>query len=210
MKEHISVNCQSSIKINGEKIIYFDPYQITEELHDADLIFITHDHYDHYDVNSIRNIMSSKTKIIIPDQMAPIALRDFKSDSIIGVIPDTEYEIEKIKLETIKSYNTNKQFHPKANNWVGYIITLENERIYVAGDTDITEDNKKVKCDIALVPIGGTYTMTSKEAAELVNTIKPKTVIPTHYITIVGTKEDEKIFQSLLNKEIECLIKIEE
>jgi len=106
--------------------------------------------------------------------------------------------------------NINKQFHPKANNWVGYIITLENERIYVAGDTDITEDNKKVKCDIALVPIGGTYTMTSKEAAELVNTIKPKTVIPTHYITIVGTKEDEKIFQSLLNKEIECLIKIEE
>lgn len=210
MKEKISINCQSSIKITSDKIIYFDPFKITEKSHDADLIFITHDHYDHYDIESIKNIMNTNTKIIIPDKMAPTALKDFNSTNVVGVLPDNTYEIESIPVETIKSYNTNKQFHPLTNNWVGYIITLNNERIYVAGDTDITEDNKKVKCDIALVPIGGTYTMDPKEAAQLINIIKPKTVIPTHYITVVGTKEYEETFKSLVNKDIEIITLIEE
>lgn len=169
-----------------------------------------HDHYDHYDIESIRNIMKETTKIIIPDKMAPIVLKDFKNDNVIGVLPDNIYELEGIPVETIKSYNTNKNFHPETNNWVGYILTLHNERIYVAGDTDITEENKKVKCDIALIPIGGTYTMDAKEAAELANIIKPKTVIPTHYITIVGTKKDEEMFKSLLDKSIECITLIDE
>lgn len=210
MKNKITINCQSSIKITDDKIIYFDPYKITENNHDADLIFITHDHYDHYDIESIRNIMKETTKIIIPDKMAPIVLKDFKNDNVIGVLPDNIYELEGIPVETIKSYNTNKNFHPETNNWVGYILTLHNERIYVAGDTDITEENKKVKCDIALIPIGGTYTMDAKEAAELANIIKPKTVIPTHYITIVGTKKDEEMFKSLLDKSIECITLIDE
>lgn len=210
MKNKITINCQSSIKISDDKIIYFDPYKITEDNHDADLIFITHDHYDHYDPESIRNIMKETTKIIIPDKMAPIVLKDFKRENIIGVLPDNAYELEDIQVETIKSYNINKQFHPVSNNWVGYILTIHNERIYIAGDTDITEENKKVKCDIALIPIGGTYTMDAKEAAELINIIKPKTVIPTHYITVVGTKQDEETFKSLLDKSIECITLINE
>ncbi len=210
MKNKITINCQSSIKISDDKIIYFDPYKITEDNHDADLIFITHDHYDHYDPESIRNIMKETTKIIIPDKMAPIVLKDFKRENIIGVLSDNAYELEDIQVETIKSYNINKQFHPVSNNWVGYILTIHNERIYIAGDTDITEENKKVKCDIALIPIGGTYTMDAKEAAELINIIKPKTVIPTHYITVVGTKQDEETFKSLLDKSIECITLINE
>lgn len=210
MKNKITINCQSSIKISDDKIIYFDPYKITEDNHDADLIFITHDHYDHYDPESIRNIMKETTKIIIPDKMAPIVLKDFKRENIIGVLSDNAYELEDIQVETIKSYNINKQFHPVSNNWVGYILTIHNERIYIAGDTDITEENKKVKCDIALIPIGGTYTMDAKEATELINIIKPKTVIPTHYITVVGTKQDEETFKSLLDKSIECITLINE
>lgn len=210
MKNNISLNCQSSIKITSDKIIYFDPYKIEEEVHDADLIFITHDHYDHYDVESIKNIMKDTTKIIIPDKMAPTVLMTFNSKNITGVLPNNNYELEGIPVETIPSYNTNKQFHPKANKWVGYIITLNDERIYISGDTDITEENMQVKCDIALIPIGGTYTMTAKEAAELVNIIKPKTVIPTHYITIVGSKKDEEEFISLIDKNIEIITLIEE
>ncbi len=205
MKNKIIVNCQSSIKITDDKIIYFDPYKITEEKHDADLIFITHDHYDHYDIESIKKIMKKTTKIVIPDKMAPMVLQSFDSENIIGVLPNNIYDIEGLHVKTIKSYNINKQYHPENNKWVGYIITLNDEKIYVAGDTDITEDNKSVKCDIALIPIGGTYTMNAKEAAELINIIKPKTVIPTHYITVVGSKEDEKIFKSLLDKDIECI-----
>lgn len=210
MKNNISLNCQSSIKIESEKTIYFDPYKIQEEFHDADLIFITHDHYDHYDVESIKNIMKDTTKIIIPDKLAPIVLMTFNSKNVIGVLPNNNYELEGIPVETIPSYNTNKEYHPKNNNWVGYILTLNDETIYVAGDTDITDENKQVKCDIALIPIGGTYTMTAKEAAELVNIIKPKTVIPTHYITIVGSKKDEEEFISLIDKNIEIITLIEE
>lgn len=210
MKNNISLNCQSSIKITSDKIIYFDPYKIEEEVHDADLIFITHDHYDHYDVESIKNIMKDTTKIIIPDKMAPTVLMTFNSKNVIGVLPNNNYELEGIPVETIPSYNTNKEYHPKNNNWVGYILTLNDETIYVAGDTDITDENKQVKCDIALIPIGGTYTMTAKEAAELVNIIKPKTVIPTHYITIVGSKKDEEKFISLIDKNIEIITLIEE
>lgn len=210
MKNNISLNCQSSIKITSDKIIYFDPYKIEEEVHDADLIFITHDHYDHYDVESIKNIMKDTTKIIIPDKMAPTVLMTFNSKNVIGVLPNNNYELEGIPVETIPSYNTNKEYHPKNNNWVGYILTLNDETIYVAGDTDITDENKQVKCDIALIPIGGTYTMTAKEAAELVNIIKPKTVIPTHYITIVGSKKDEEEFISLIDKNIEIITLIEE
>lgn len=210
MKNNISLNCQSSIKITSDKIIYFDPYKIEEEVHDADLIFITHDHYDHYDVESIKKIMKDTTKIIIPDKMAPTVLMTFNSKNITGVLPNNNYELEGIPVETIPSYNTNKEYHPKNNNWVGYIITLNDERIYISGDTDITDENKQVKCDIALIPIGGTYTMTAKEAAELVNIIKPKTVIPTHYITIVGSKKDEEEFISLIDKNIEIITLIEE
>lgn len=154
--------------------------------------------------------MKDTTKIIIPDKMAPTVLMTFNSKNITGVLPNNNYELEGIPVETIPSYNTNKQFHPKANKWVGYIITLNDERIYISGDTDITEENMQVKCDIALIPIGGTYTMTAKEAAELVNIIKPKTVIPTHYITIVGSKKDEEEFISLIDKNIEIITLIEE
>ena len=104
--------------------------------------------------------------------------------------------------------NVNKAFHPKDNGWVGYILEIDGIRYYIAGDTDITEENKRVKCDIAFVPVGGTYTMDFKEAAELVNEIKPKVAVPIHYGSIVGTNEDAINFQKLLNPEINCKIKI--
>ena len=210
MKDKITINCHSSIKIADNKIIYFDPYKIEETTNDADYIFITHDHYDHYDIDSIKKIMNNNTKIIFPDSMAPKILGQIPANQLTGVIPNETYKIDDLDVETIPSYNPNKEFHPRKNNWVGYIITLNGERIYVAGDTDITPEIQNVKCDIALIPIGGTYTMTPLEAAELINTIQPRTVIPTHYACIVGTYEDGEIFKKQLNSNIECLLLIKE
>lgn len=208
MKEKITINCHSSIRIEGEQVIYFDPFKIEKESHDADLIFITHDHYDHYDKDSIKKVMKETTKIVIPDKMATQVLGTFPSRNVVGVIPNESYEIEGILVETLPSYNVNKAFHPRNKDWVGYIITLGEERIYVAGDTDVTKENLDVSCDIALIPIGGVYTMTYQEGAELINKIKPKTVIPTHYGEIVGDLSDGEKFSKLLLLDIECFLLI--
>ena len=114
--------------------------------------------------------------------------------------------VQGIKFETIPAYNTNKTFHPKKNGWVGYIIIINGIRYYIAGDTDITEENKKVKCDEAFVPVGGTYTMNFKEAANLINEIKPKIAIPIHYGSVVGTEQDAIDFIRLLHPEIKGII----
>ena len=122
------------------------------------------------------------------------------------VEPNSNYIIENIKFATIPSYNVNKQFHPRKNNWVGYIVDINNVKYYIAGDTDITEENRKVKCDIAFLPVGGTYTMTAEEAANLANEIEPQVVVPIHYETLVGTREDAENFIQLVKENIKCEI----
>lgn len=207
MLEDIEVLCHSSIRMNKEKIIYIDPFKINKNYNDADIIFITHDHYDHYSEEDIDKIRKENTVIVVPnDLLIKVLDKGFNENNIITVQPNQKYEIDNIKFETIPSYNINKKFHPKENNWVAYIIEINNTRYYIAGDTDITEENRKVKCDIALVPVGGTYTMDFKEAAELINEIKPKIAVPTHYGSLVGTKEDATKFLSLLLPEIEGII----
>ena len=207
MINNISINCHSSIKINGEKIIYIDPYKIKEINKDADLIFITHEHYDHYSFEDINKIKKNNTRFIVPNSMKNRLIIDGISENdIISVDVKNKYNVDDIEFETIPAYNINKSFHPKSNNWVGYIININNIKYYIAGDTDITDEAINVKCDIAFIPIGGTYTMDYKEAATLTNKIKPKYAIPIHYGLIVGTNEDAINYSNLLDKEIECKI----
>ena len=209
MLENIQVLCHSSIKINEGKVIYFDPFKINKQYNDADIIFITHDHYDHYSEEDIDKVIKPDTTIVMPEGMqVKLLKKGVKNSNIITVEPEKTYVVEGLKFETIPAYNVNKAFHPKDNGWVGYILEIDGIRYYIAGDTDITEENKRVKCDIAFVPVGGTYTMDFKEAAELVNEIKPKVAVPIHYGSIVGTSEDAINFQKLLNPEIKCKIKI--
>ena len=206
----IKVLCHSSIKIESEgKIIYFDPFRIKEDKNDADIIAITHSHYDHFSEEDINKVKNEKTKILVTSDLLDRTLElGFKKENITIVLPNNLYTVLGIEISTIPAYNTNKKFHPKDNNWVGYLLRLENQVIYISGDTDITEENKKVKCDIALVPIGGTYTMTYDEAAELINIIRPKLVIPTHYAEIVGEKEEAKKFQRLISSSINVIVQI--
>ena len=209
MLENIFVLNHSSIKIKDNKTIYFDPYQIEKNYKDADSIFITHSHYDHYSEEDIVKVKKAETKIIITiDLKEKVEKLGLVSSNIIIVEPNKKYTIDKLKVETIPAYNNEKPFHPKYNKWVGYILETSTGRFYIAGDTDITAENKKINCDIAFLPIGGTYTMNYKEAAELANIINPKIVIPTHYGSIVGTKEDAYKFKELINKTIRCEIKL--
>ena len=146
-----------------------------------------------------QKIKKNDTVIVAPEELLTKLLRKgFRQDYIITVTPDEQDMVEGIKFETVPAYNTDKQFHPKENEWVGYIIELNGYRYYIAGDTDITEENKKVKCDVAFVPVGGTYTMDFKEAAQLINIIKPKFAIPVHYGSVVGSKQDATDFIKLL------------
>ena len=207
MLDNIEVLYHSSIRINKEKIIYIDPFKIDRNFNDADIIFITHDHYDHYSEEDIDKVINENTTIIIPEELLTKLLRKgINKNAIITVEPNKNYMVQGIKFETISAYNTNKTFHPKENGWVGYIIIINGIRYYIAGDTDITEENKQVKCDVAFVPVGGTYTMDFKEAASLINEIKPKIAIPIHYGSIVGTEQDAIDFIRLLHPEIKGII----
>ena len=206
---NIKINTHSSIKLITNKNIYIDPYKINENTNDADYIFITHEHYDHYDLDSINKIKKNNTKLIVPNSMINKVFGKYNMDNVIGVDSKETYQIDDLIFETIKSYNIEKTFHPKEKNWVGYIFNIENKKIYIAGDTDITDDNKNIKCDIALLPIGGTYTMNPKEAAILTNMIKPSIVIPIHYGTVAGSYKDEEIFIQEVNNNIEVKLLME-
>ena len=205
--DNIELLGHSGVKIIGEKIIYIDPYKLVNTINDADYIFITHNHYDHYSPEDILKVKKDSSVIIITSDLKEAILDlGFSENNVVIVEPEKFYEVGGIKVSTTYSYNKEKAFHPKSNNWVGYIINSNNMSYYIAGDTDYTDELKAVKCDIAFVPVGGTYTMDYKEAANLVNVIKPKVTIPIHYGSIVGTLEDAKMFKELVDLDIKCEI----
>ena len=207
MLNNIEVLYHSSIRIKKEKTIYIDPFKIDRNYNDADIIFITHDHYDHYSEEDIDKVINENTVIVIPEELLTKVLKKgINKNAIITVKPNQKYLVQGIKFETVPAYNTNKTFHPKENGWVGYVIEINEIKYYIAGDTDITEENKKVKCDVAFVPVGGTYTMDFKEAAQLVNQIQPKVAVPIHYGSVVGTKQDAEEFIKLLHTNIKGVI----
>ena len=208
MLENVSIFTHSSIQItaaDGTKI-HFDPFGITDELNDADYIFITHSHYDHFSPEDILKVKKENSKIVVTSDLSQKA-KDlgFKEENVQIALPNTHYILGAIEFDTIPAYNQTKQFHPLKNGWIGYIVNIDNVKYYIAGDTDYTSEAASVKCDVAMLPIGGTYTMNPHEAAKLANAIHPKYVVPTHYGSIVGTPEDADIFISLVDKDINCV-----
>lgn len=199
----INVIHHASIRLEDGVIIYFDPYDIHEEIHDADYVFITHDHYDHYDLSSIKKVSKGDTKLIVPE-----CLKEEKSFLVVS--PNNEYALKDFSFRTIPSYNLHKSFHPREKNYVGYQIFLNGVSYYVMGDTNRTPEADQVSTDICFVPIGGVYTMDVREACDYINMIKPKTVIPIHYGKIVGDLSLGEEFQKNIDKEIEVKLMIKE
>ena len=203
MLDNVEVFCQSTIKISCDLVLYFDPFKIENESHDADIIFITHDHFDHFDINSILKIKKDDTFIVVPSTLESDVKSYFERDKILVVEPNNSYLVKNISFKTVRAYNINKDFHPKNKNWVGYLVSINNINYYIMGDTDDTLDARSVSVDVLFIPIGGVYTMNYMEAVDFTNYVKPKVAVPIHYGDIVGNKEDAINFISNLNSEIE-------
>ncbi len=205
--DEIKINCHSSIKIQKDEIIYIDPFKIKDVLHDADYIFITHSHYDHFSTEDILKVAKTDTNFItVPETKSSLELLGIPKNQITIVEPNCEYVVKKLKFKTVPAYNKEKIFHPKENKWVGYIIEINGMKYYIAGDTDNIEEIQNIKCDIAFLPIGGKFTMSAKEASELANMLDAKVIVPIHYGEIVGTEKDLAQFINLTQKEVKVLI----
>lgn len=194
-----------TFKITGEKTIYTDPFKI-KKTDIADIILITHDHFDHCVPEDVQKIQGAKTVIVATADCAKKLTGNIKVVKVGDKI-----NVEGIEIEAVPAYNTNKQFHTKETGWVGYIFKVNGQRIYLAGDTDYIPEMKTFKdIDIALLPVSGTYVMTADEAVQAALDIKPKIAIPMHYDSIVGTKNDAEKFAEALKGKIEVVILEEE
>lgn len=193
---NIFVNTRSSIKIIGTKTIYFDPLEIEGTSHDADLVFITHEHYDHFSPEDIRKVVKKDTKLIVPMSMLEVVkVNDFSIQSLHGILPLQIASYEGVKCQGIPAYNVDKVFHPKEKNWLGYLVELDGKIYYAMGDTDDISEARAIDADVLFIPIGGKYTMDATEAAEFINCTQPAAlVVPIHY---GDTEVADKFIKSL-------------
>ena len=208
MLENVTLFCHNSIKLDGSKKIYVDPYLIDKDYKDADYIFCTHGHYDHFSEDDIIRLMNENTKLITVECNHGMARDLFRDESRIMIVePNEEYEIDNIKFKTVPAYNKEKMYHQKKERWVGFIIELDGLNYYIAGDTDALDELMTIECDVAFLPVGGKYTMDYEEAALLANEITADVIIPTHYGSIVGEKTDGENFAKLVkDKTVKVLI----
>jgi len=189
-------------RVDSGSVIYFDPYQIDTDIK-ADLIFITHEHFDHCSPEDVKKIQGPDTIIITEKDSAK------KLDGDIRIMkPGEKLNIDDISIEAVRAYNMNKDFHPRANDWLGFIVTIDDIRIYHAGDTDFIPEMSDIDADIALLPVSGTYVMTAAEAVEAAKAINPKLAVPMHFGAIVGSDEDARYFKKALQGTYEVIIPV--
>lgn len=218
MLEGFSLLTQATLRIKDSKtdlLIYIDPFKV-QKMEKADLILITHSHFDHFDLGSIAKLYQKGCVLIVTKGCEEITKIVAKED-ILVVKPDEELVVKGIKVKTIPSYNFKPErlkFHPEQNEFVGYILTVNDKVIYHAGDTDNIKEIKALvnKIDIAFLPIGGTYTMDVSEAVETVQIILPKVAVPMHCIPL-GSLERQKNaqnkFKEIVERESKGMVKIE-
>ncbi len=194
------------------KNVYIDPYELSKEYPKADVVLITHEHFDHCDLESLRKLVREDTIVVAPE-IARRCLREVRARLEI-VRPGETRDLGIIKVTAVPSYNLTKfrapgkVYHPKEENRVGYVIEVKEVRIYHAGDTDVIPEMRELegKIDVALLPVSGTYVMTAEEAVEAVKIIRPKVAIPMHYATIVGTVRDAERFRELASRYAEVRV----
>jgi len=182
----------ASFKITNGATIYIDPWKLPDAAGDADIVLISHSHFDHFSLPDIAEVSGDNTRIIGPaDVIAQIQAGQ-------TLTPGQSITTGSVTITATAAYNPNKQFHPRSNNWLGFIIEIDGKRIYYSGDTDLTEEMKSItNIDLALLPVGGTYTLDPAQAAQVTDLIKPKHAIPYHFGDIVGTAGDAEKFAQL-------------
>lgn len=183
-------------RIDGKQTVYFDPYQIKEGPA-ADLILISHDHFDHCSPEDVKKIQKGHTVIVTEKDAAGKLQGDVRI-----LKPGETTQLGDIHIEAVPSYNMDKDFHPRKNGWLGFIVEMEGLRIYHAGDTDFIPEMKTLKVDVAFLPVSGTYVMTAEQAVEAAMALRPKVAIPMHYGAIVGEEGDALSFQSALEGKV--------
>ncbi len=199
----ITVNAHSSVRIEaGEKVVYVDPFLLQSAPKDADVVFVSHDHFDHFSPEDVEKVKKPETVFVMPPSTAGIAAEQLKGHRILTVAPGEAGEIDGLPFETVPAYNPGKPFHPRANHWVGYVLTVDGLRVYIAGDTDATPEAAAVRCDVALLPIGGKYTMDAAEAAALANRMRPAAVVPIHYGSVAGGPEAFDVFRTAVDPSV--------
>lgn len=185
---------------DANTVVYIDPWKLKDAPGDADFVLVSHSHHDHYSPEDIKKVVGDKTALIASNDVV------VKEQAGQALMPGLTVELSGIRIQGVPAYNPNKQFHPKSNQWLGFVIEIGGKRIYYAGDTDITEEMKALSdIDVALLPVGGTYTMNASEAAEAAGHIKPELAIPYHWGDIVGGESDAKSFAEKAGCEVKVL-----
>jgi len=197
----------ASFRIDGAQVIYIDPWKLKQPK-PADLILVTHAHFDHLSPEDIAKISQPGTVVVCPASCA-----DAVSGDVRVIAPGESLRVGDVLVEAVPSYNVDKPNHPKAAGNVGYIVEVvgdvaqpRGQRIYHAGDTDLIPEMSQVRCDVALLPVGGTYTMNAEEAAQAVARIKPKAVVPMHWGDVVGSKRDVERFKRGVPEGVEVVV----
>jgi len=188
------------LRLDGSVTVYFDPFRISPGA-GADLILITHDHYDHCSPEDVEKIRKKETTIVTDAASA----RKLKGDVRVVKAGD-RLNVKGVEIEVHPSYNTNKTFHPRKAGMLAFVVTLDGVRYYHAGDTDLIPEMEGLTVDVAFLPVSGTYVMTAEEAVQAARRIKPKVAIPMHYAAIVGTEQDALAFRDALRGEMEVVV----
>ena len=181
----------------GNKLVYIDPFRLGSFNEHASTIFVTHPHFDHFSIDDIKKVAKEDTEIFLPED----SVHEVKVGKVKGVKPSKSYSSNGITFTTLPAYNNQNermQFHPRSNGWVSYIIEADGIKIFHPGDTDYVKEMDGIDVDVALLPIGGTYTMDVDQAIEAAKRIRAKTFIPMHYKAVLGKEKASAAEQKFL------------
>lgn len=198
-----------TFRIAGSKVVYTDPYKVTKG-DEADIVLLSHEHFDHLSVEDLEKVCTPATTIVASPLCAD-GIKNLRVRDKHFLDPDAKVTVGKVEIETVPAYNINKfrepgkAFHPKGEKRLGFVVHLDGTAVYYAGDTDFIPEMKNIRCDLALVPVSGTYVMTPEEAAQAVEVLRPKIAVPMHYGAIVGSASDAEKFRSLVKS---CQVEI--